>query len=89
MTEDEARRKWCPMVRTGLTAGMAVNHHVGSRHDSPQAGDVHDETRCIASDCMMWRWGTETGWPDGVPQTLGNLTNMVSSINGRCGLAGQ
>lgn len=55
MTEDEARKKWCPMVRTGLTAGMAVNHHVGSSHDSPQAGDVHDETRCIASDCMMWR----------------------------------
>lgn len=50
MTEAEAKTKWCPMVRTGLNAGMAVNHHV--------SGDVHDETRCIASGCMMWRYST-------------------------------
>lgn len=48
MTEEQAKTKWCPMVRTGLVAGMAVNHHVN--------GDVKDETRCIASDCMMWRY---------------------------------
>lgn len=48
VTEEEAKTKWCPEVRTGLTAGMAVNHHI--------SGDVHDETRCIASGCMMWRW---------------------------------
>lgn len=48
MTEDEAKKKWCPMVRTGLTAGMAVNQHCN--------GDVDSETRCIASTCMMWRW---------------------------------
>jgi hypothetical protein len=48
MTEDEAKTKWCPMVRTGLTAGMAVNHHV--------SGDVDEQTRCKASECMMWRW---------------------------------
>lgn len=76
MTEDEARKKWCPMVRTGLTAGMAVNHHVGSSHDSPQAGDVHDETRCIASDCMMWRQYKTAGCgPD-------------DHASGYCGLAG-
>ena len=48
LTEAEAKTKWCRHVRTGLTAGMAVNHHVG--------GDVHDETRCIATGCMAWRW---------------------------------
>lgn len=53
MTEDEAKTKWCPMVRTGLVAGMAVNHHIG--RDGLHAGDVHDETRCVASECMMWR----------------------------------
>lgn len=54
MTEDEARKKWCPFVRTGLTAGMAVNRHVS---DTPGGVEgVWDETRCIASDCMMWRW---------------------------------
>jgi hypothetical protein len=47
MTEEEAHKKWCPMVRTGLVAGMAVNRHI--------SGDVHDETRCIGRECMMFR----------------------------------
>ncbi len=52
-TEDEAKTKWCPFVRTGLTAGMAVNRHVA---DAPKARDgVYDETRCIGSQCMAWR----------------------------------
>jgi len=46
MTEDEAKKKWCPLVRTGLVAGMAVNRHVA---DAPGAVDgVYEETRCIA-----------------------------------------
>lgn len=67
MTEEQAHTKWCPMVRTGLVAGMAVNHHV--------SGDVHEETRCIASDCMMWRW--EYG------------SKMKQDSVGWCGLAGK
>lgn len=58
MTEDEAKKKWCPMVRTGMVAGMAVNHHV----DMQPGGDgVYHQSRCIASDCMMWRF-TSTGF---------------------------
>lgn len=52
MTEEEAKTKWCPMIRTGMVAGMAVNHHVDMQ---PGGQGVYDETRCIASDCMMWR----------------------------------
>lgn len=52
MTEEEAKKKWCPMIRTGMVAGMAVNHHVDM---NPGGQGVYDETRCIASDCMMWR----------------------------------
>jgi hypothetical protein len=52
VTEDQAKTRWCPFVRTGLTAGMSVNRHVA---DAPGAMDgVHDETRCIGSGCMMW-----------------------------------
>ena len=40
-----------PMVRTGLVAGMAVIED-----------DVYDETRCCASDCMMWREYRGNGW---------------------------
>jgi hypothetical protein len=74
MTEEEAKTKWCPMVRTGLVAGMAVNHHAGSRLDAPPQGDVHDETRCVASDCMMWR--------------VLPIVNVLTNTNGYCGLAG-
>lgn len=59
MTEDEARLKWCPFVRTGLTAGMAVNRHVADQQGAIDG--VWNETRCIASECMMWQWIHWTG----------------------------
>lgn len=43
MTEEEAKLKWCPMVRVPLAfAGTAM------------ANDRSE--RCIGSACMMWRW---------------------------------
>lgn len=53
MREADAKKLWCPFVRTGLTAGMAVNRHVMDKEGAIDG--VHDETRCIASGCMMWR----------------------------------
>ena len=44
MTEEQAKTKWCPMVRTpALVVG----------------DDIHRHGTCIGSDCMMWRWDTE------------------------------
>jgi hypothetical protein len=60
-TEEEAKTKWCPEVRTGLVAGMAVNYHIGGTMGGPHAGEVHEETRCVASGCMMWRWYDSAG----------------------------
>ena len=54
MTENEAKTKWCPEVRTGLVSGMVVNRHVAKGPYSRD--DVYDETRCIGSLCMAWRW---------------------------------
>lgn len=54
VTEEEAKKKWCPMVRC---AGIddddeavrgAGNCDVLSRNP--------EDCRCIASDCMAWRW---------------------------------
>jgi len=42
MTEQEAKTKWCPMVRHVTTNGCNSSGF---------------ET-CIASDCMMWRYKT-------------------------------
>lgn len=73
-TEEEAKTKWCPEVRTGLTAGMAVNHHIN--------GDVDEETRCIGSSCMMWRW---------LQVLAGDGMNVVDDPKRRgfCGKAGR
>lgn len=43
-TEEEARTKWCPFDRTYLVAQIEID-----------AG----ECRCIASECMAWRWGDQ------------------------------
>jgi hypothetical protein len=52
ITEEEARKKWCPMV---------------TYHGSPAHGGgvsrpgEHDHCYCIASKCMAWRWNWNQG----------------------------
>lgn len=46
MTEQEARSKWCPMVR---------NNWHGTSTNRGDRGSI-ETCSCIASDCMMWRW---------------------------------
>jgi hypothetical protein len=67
MTENKARTKWCPFVRTHM-GGAAVNRmltiepsaRTTSGAATLAAPDRRDlvalSTRCIASECMMWRW---------------------------------
>jgi len=73
MTEEEARTKWCPMVRfqigpvnSSAWQGVAYTNR-GAEFD-PAA------CRCIASDCALWV--EKTAFSEG-----GSLI-----IAGRCGL---
>lgn len=79
LTEPEAREKWCPMVRFTNTTGRA-----------PSDGDF-----CIASRCMMWRWGQIPN-----PEYRSNMAYQVypppqtpmfltDTERGFCGLAGR
>ena len=63
LTEDEARKKWCPFVRAGNEAGC-------NRSVLNAEGYLD---KCIASECMAWRWAaqsyeyktTEAVWHEG------------------------
>jgi len=48
MTEEEAKDKWCPMVRfhNGLDGNVYCSKPGGVATD--------DSAKCIAFDCMMW-----------------------------------
>jgi hypothetical protein len=58
MTEDEAKKKWCPMIRDCGTYQGMIYSGVNSSEGNPAGYN------CIASDCMMWRWRE---WVDDLP----------------------
>ena len=53
VTEDEAKRKWCPKVICSEENGNVFNRC----QDTAYLG--FEETRCISSNCMMWVWENE------------------------------
>ena len=78
MTEEEAKTKWCPIVR------IAHENVVANRTDGYGSNDVYKTQCCIASECMMWRWGK-------IPHCFVNgveRENYPSSEKGYCGLGG-
>jgi len=54
LTQAEAKTKWCPMVRVGVTAQAG-----GPSGINDPTVDYHGN--CIASDCAMWRHGPAKG----------------------------
>ena len=75
MTEDEAKTKWCPMVRVanGGSAGFNRNSIGTLRH-------IEAETHCIGSACMMWR-----DMFDDQP----HASDATRRVRGYCGMAGK
>ena len=51
-TEDEAKKKWCPMAKT-----VAEGHPVTVNRRPGGEGAPDDDCKCIASACMWWQWG--------------------------------
>ena len=71
ITEEEARTKWCPFVREmSVAADKGKVMALGNRYVSEtKVSKVRDRfsnppgARCIASDCMAWRWSSnDRGW---------------------------
>lgn len=57
LTEDEAKKRWCPFART-LYVGKAGGIQPPSNRFSNPDGQENNppDCRCIGSACMAWRW---------------------------------
>jgi len=53
MTEEEAKTKWCPMVR--WEAETLATRRAFNNREQILEGKCGENSRCIASECMMWR----------------------------------
>jgi hypothetical protein len=102
MTEDEAKTKWCPHARHAKAGSYSYNEQRVDEWSSTASlasgvVSVNTDAKCIASQCMSWRWKVttpeigETVWLD----ARGSAHNSpffgrpeISDTDGGCGLAG-
>ena len=80
MTEQEAKQKWCPMVRYMNFEGGIINNR-----GQYLVGSFPNTMECIASDCMMWRWSM---LPDGEPEYAAKAIGGGHFENAPCGYCG-
>lgn len=57
-TVDEAKEKWCPLSRIAFQGGTLNRPTYVTAPSLPESvrDTIHGATRCIATECMMWRW---------------------------------
>lgn len=80
MTEDEAKKKWCPMIKIAPeTEGF---YPLTNRAKAIHKGDeLIGTVTCIASECMAWR-------NTGLVYDCDEPTKIIER-RGHCGLAGK
>lgn len=89
MTEESAKKKWCPQVRSVIAEAMdevetKVMHGSTSFNRVFKDGNINITANlCFGSDCMMWRAIFTEGYNDGLEVVPGHYHE------GYCGLAGK
>ena len=74
LTEEQAKQKWCPWARIARDGSGIGNRY---SFDNDLATDSAF-ARCIASDCMAWRW-----------TDCSSKAVAGRKVEGYCGLAGK
>lgn len=86
MTEEEAKKKWCPMTRfhRGYDGDVYTNKISGSAKED-------DCTLCVASDCMLWQEEKVIKGFKPIYDSNENLCgyNAETEVIGYCGLGGK
>lgn len=89
LKEEEAKVKWCPHVRHSNFSNDENASNRYGRIEDDEFDDNPEECRCIASECMQWRWATK---PNPLFHPFGDATlppRIVDKDRGYCGLAGK
>ena len=85
MTEEEAKTKWCPMVRSLVVNPLGVCAANQAYDDGTQN---IERAKCKGSQCMMWR--SRNVEVDYNYQNRDHLGNVITTrTEGYCGLAGK
>ena len=95
MTEDEAKKKWCPFARVGSSvSGLGSLNRDASPSDDSING-LPRRALCLGSACMAWRWVrfdrtafvTPGVWTDAEGYAAAGPKGDLKRLGG-CGLAG-
>lgn len=68
MTEEEARKRWCPFARIAgwpyVQSGDQLQKlsGVAAINRDTDTDEIAEGTHCLASGCMAWRGNREGGW---------------------------
>jgi hypothetical protein len=79
MTEDEARKMWCPFVR--VADSLDATPPAANCTAGPDADRTPDWASCVGSLCMAWRLKE--------PLTVHEIEYYGGKAQGYCGLAGK
>jgi len=96
MTEDEAKQKWCPHARLQTSWSSPRGGVALAGTNRWEKGSA----KCIASECMAWRWVCgEDGWSHVTPTGEKFCASTMEALKkaeaqgyiplGYCGLAGK
>ncbi len=55
MTEEDAKKRWCPFARAHWSGGVESEYQ-GNRFFAEDGVTSDPSTACLASGCMAWRW---------------------------------
>jgi hypothetical protein len=89
MTEDEARKKWCPMSRMMFAKSdndvrwrVNAQDHSFNRVHYRKDGELNHEfpTTCCASRCMMWRTQHEKVTVDAGVEPEGDGWRQIAGV---------
>lgn len=86
MTEEQARSKWCPMVRQSTDSFPTYNRL--------EDGTVPESCLCVSSDCMAWRWfdhdhSERQEAVQGMNDILRDIQSITGTRRGYCGAFGK